>query len=579
MKTSHFSLQRSLLSLALMAAFAVPWAHAATLTVDPTAADAASAGDAKCSLREAVLSVNAAANTGDCVANVTEAYGSNDTVTLPAGTYRLTLGGLDEKEVTPATTPPTLTNLPDAGIGDLDLRKSVKMVGAGSGTTRIAWDPAETDPTKTDRIFHIFTTDTTTNVNVAIQGLTLASGKTFEVNLGIGPVPATGPLPTNYYLRRAGGGLALGGAAAIVLVDPNLSGADNANAGGLGGSTGGESGATAYTLVLTDVLVDANSAQGDGGGIYNAAPITATNVVVRNNTSTVNGGGLYNEGNASIINSSLSGNTAEGGGGSFLTGSNTVRFSGTTLNGNRAVGGGAISGRSGVTINMVNSTISGNLGEDVGAGLYTNSPASLRFVTIANNISGAESASAGSGINVYPSGSVVVSLKNVLLSGNKRGWEFATYPNPADDPTLPLANCGYTGSTMTITSLGNNLSSDATCATLVQGTDMNGLDPKIGDLADNTGPTLTHALLADSPALGAGAADTTVTVDQRGVTRDTVPDIGAYEVLAPVVPTGTGGGGGCSINPNAQFDGGLLGLLVAAAGGLLLRRRRNGASR
>jgi LPXTG-motif cell wall-anchored protein len=33
------------------------------------------------------------------------------------------------------------------------------------------------------------------------------------------------------------------------------------------------------------------------------------------------------------------------------------------------------------------------------------------------------------------------------------------------------------------------------------------------------------------------------------------------------------------MNPNAAFDGGLLGLLLAAMGGLLLRRRRGPAGR
>lgn len=580
MKAARLSLQRSLLSLALMSAFAVPGAYAATITVDPTADDAASAADAKCSLREAVLSVNAGAKVGDCVAAVLEGYGTNDTINLPAGTYTLTLAGLDEVQGAQPEAP--VLNTPDATIGDLDLIKSVKIVGAGSATTTIQWDPAATSSAGADRIFHVYTTDlATSNVNVVIEGVTLTNGKTFQVDLGEGPsstaIDAT--LPTTYYLRRAGGALAVGPAAAVVLIDPNIEGDENAEGRGGGeqpADPGGETGAD-YSLTLTDVKVLANKADGDGGGIYTGAAMTATNVVISGNTSLVNGGGLYNEGNTSITNSTISGNLAEGGGGAFLTGTQPVNFSGVTLSGNRAIGGGAISGRSGVTINMVNSTISGNLGDDVGAGLYTNSPAVLNFVTIANNIAGADSSTAGAGINVYPSGSVMVSVKNVLLSGNKRGWDPVAEPaGPADLAALPPANCGYTGSTMAITSLGNNLSSDATClTTLVQGTDKNSLDPKIGDLADNTGPTFTHALLAGSPALGAGAADATATLDQRGVSRDAIPDIGAYEEPTPVVPP-TDGGGGCTVNPRAQFDGGLLGLLAAAMGGLMLRRRRSG---
>jgi hypothetical protein len=263
---------------------------------------------------------------------------------------------------------------------------------------------------------------------------------------------------------------------------------------------------------------------------------------------------MYNEGNASITNSTFSGNKAEGGGGMFLTGANTVTISGTTLSGNRAIGGGAVSARSGVAVNLTNSTISGNLADDVGAGYYTNSQATMRFVTIANNIASADSPAAGVGINTFPSGSAALSLKNVLLSGNKKGWDPIAEPNGPADPSLLLsANCGYTGGASgSIMSAGYNLSSDTSCtAGLNQiASDKNNVDPKLDVLALNSpGLTQTHALLAGSPALGAGMAVVGVTVDQRGITRDATPDIGAYEeptppVTPPVTPPAASGGGG-----------------------------------
>ena len=249
---------------------------------------------------------------------------------------------------------------------------------------------------------------------MAIQGVTLSGGKTFQVDLLVDPANAN----FHYYLRRAGGALALGAAANVVHIDTTLTGSANANAGGLGGSTGGESGATAYTLALTDVIVDGNSAEGDGGGVYIAAQTTATNVVLSNNTSMTNGGGIYNEANTTITNSTLSGNTAEGGGGLFATGSNTVTFKGSTLSGNTAVGGGALSSRSGVTVKMVNSTVSGNTGSDVGAGIYTNGAVNLNFVTIAKNISAADSSTCRFRNQYLPCRCSTITLKNVLLEGN-----------------------------------------------------------------------------------------------------------------------------------------------------------------
>lgn len=463
--------------------------------------------------------------------------------------------------------PYVVDNTPNASDGDLDITKSAKIVGAGSASTITQWSTAEGQIR--DRIFHVFAE--TGTIDVQIQGVKLTNGQTLEEEIAPGAVAGT-----TYYLRRAGGAIEAGPAAAVVLVDPNKTGQENAE--GRGGSkrpTEPDEGGATFSLTPTDVIVDSNSAQGDGGGIHTAAAMTATNVVVSNNTSTTNGGGIYNEGNTTIAASTIENNRAEGGVGFFGTGSNVVNIAGVTLSGNSAVGGGAISGRSGVTMRIVNSTLSGNTGTDVGAGLYTNGIAELRFVTIANNLAGADSPTARSGINTFPSGSAGVTLKNVLLAGNKKGW--AEDMDDAEIAALPSANCGSTTGTPAIQSRGHNLSSDASCDSFftVAG-DLKSTDPKIGPLAQDGGPTQTHALAADSPALGAGESEADITVDHRGEPRDSPPDIGAFELPAPTDggDGGGGGGGGCTTNPNAKFDGGLLGLLAAAFAGLALRRRR-----
>jgi len=57
------------------------------------------------------------------------------------------------------------------------------------------------------------------------------------------------------------------------------------------------------------------------------------------------------------------------------------------------------------------------------------------------------------------------------------------------------------------------------------------IDPKLGTLASNGGPTKTHALLAGSPALDAASGADCPAKDQRGVVRPqgTGCDIGSYE--------------------------------------------------
>jgi VCBS repeat-containing protein len=65
------------------------------------------------------------------------------------------------------------------------------------------------------------------------------------------------------------------------------------------------------------------------------------------------------------------------------------------------------------------------------------------------------------------------------------------------------------------------------------------LDPKLGPLQDNGGPTWTHAVLPGSPAIDAGTNDIAPPTDQRGFARifdgnrDGFPviDIGAFEVV------------------------------------------------
>jgi hypothetical protein len=57
------------------------------------------------------------------------------------------------------------------------------------------------------------------------------------------------------------------------------------------------------------------------------------------------------------------------------------------------------------------------------------------------------------------------------------------------------------------------------------------IDPRLGPLADNGGPTRTHALLLGSPAVDAASTPDCPTTDQRGVSRPqgAACDIGSYE--------------------------------------------------
>jgi hypothetical protein len=83
-------------------------------------------------------------------------------------------------------------------------------------------------------------------------------------------------------------------------------------------------------------------------------------------------------------------------------------------------------------------------------------------------------------------------------------------------------------------SLGYNLIGDGTGGSGYTDTDLvgtpdNPIDPMLGPLQDNGGPTQTMALLAGSPALNAGDPNELGTPDQRGVLRAGGVNIGAYQ--------------------------------------------------
>ncbi len=211
MKTSILRLNRkAIFGLAVLAAAGALPVQAATLVAVPNAAGGV-ADDGACSLREAVMQINAGGASADCVNTAVDGFGTNDTITLPAGTYNLTVPGLDEGYTGSGTQedPYTVTNTPDTSKGDLDIRKSVRIVGAGADETVIRWDASVAEPDR-DRIFHVFTTEAGATVNVALEGMTIQGGRTYEDQFAQGD-PASDPgVPTLWYFRCAGGALRSG---------------------------------------------------------------------------------------------------------------------------------------------------------------------------------------------------------------------------------------------------------------------------------------------------------------------------------------------------------------------------------
>jgi CSLREA domain-containing protein len=259
------------------------------------------------------------------------------------------------------------------------------------------------------------------------------------------------------------------------------------------------------TVEIRDVTLRNGRVQGSGisgGGVRNLGALTLARSIVTANSTEGFGGGISSSSGDTVLilsESTVSGNTAGGGGGGLALDA-TATLTNVTLSGNRSLTdfGGGIYFFSDTRSTLNNATITGNSAPQRGGGIFAESAA---FIGNAPEI--ANSILAGNTAPVEPDCSGSVGSGGYNLVGNGTGCSgFAP------------ANHDLEGNTGAL------------------------LDPRLGPLAGNGGPTPTHALLAGSPALDAGnpaapgsgdaACEAT---DQRGVPRPggTRCDIGAFE--------------------------------------------------
>ena len=335
-------------------------------------------------------------------------------------------------------------------------------------------------------------------------------------------------------------------------------------------SRGGGISTVSGDISLTNSTISGNSTSGrssNGGGIRTlSGAISLTNSTVRGNSSSgqsSSGGGISTPfGSISLNGSELTGNVASGGGGGISATDASVSLINSTLRDNSADFGGGISIRSlygSASLTLTGSTISGNSGRAGGGGIYAISTSvALTGSTVSGN-SSSGSLARGGGIRLR-NGSA--SLINSTVTGNVTsgvggGINFSNNNQPAAN-RLTIINSIFVGNSdsgaapdvrafsdelhelVVEHSLIGDTAASAITATTGTGNILN-QPALLGPLADNGGPTLTHALLPGSVAIDAGnnalAVDddnAPLSTDQRGVGFDRVSgssiDIGAFEV-------------------------------------------------
>ena len=217
-----------------------------------------------------------------------------------------------------------------------------------------------------------------------------------------------------------------------------------------------------------------SSGPGSGGGIRSFPFLALARSLVRSNRADFEGGGLDASGPLMVRGSTVSGNIA-----------------GTS--------GGGIAAR---MADLENVTISGNQAALAGGGFLWDGPAALRNVTIAGN-----TAQAGGGIATHNCHvlcpPIPFEMQRTVIAGNTA--LSAVGGGPFDDCDGPA----HTGGAFNVLGTGCTPGPN----------DVSPLDPRLTPLGDHGGPTPTHALLPDSPAIDLAPAASCPQGDQRGRPR------------------------------------------------------------
>lgn len=496
-------------------------ASAATITVN-SLADATVAGNGQCTLREALNNANANADTtgGDCAAGT-----GTDTISLPL-TGTIVLGGTQ-----------------------LSITDSAVIQGPAAGTLTI-------DGNGASRIFYIYNNAALLDVTISrltLTGGTSASGSavsekgenltlsnvTITANTsgrGAVALPAGGTLNIQSSVISGNTGGSGGGAVfaksstALTINNSTLSGNQTTGKGGaafLYLSSG--------TIAITNSSITGNSAGSRGGGLFLysfTAAVTVSSSVVSGNTATSRGGGffLYKvNGPVTVSDTTISGNTSNNrGGGLFLyksTGPGVVTIQRSTISGNSAAfaGGGLFFYKTASTQTLEDTTVSGNTTNQAGGGIYLKGPfgagqlLDIRSTTMMSNTAATSGGNIEGGTSAND-----IHITNSIVAGGAA-------------PVGPDIN-----SNAAIISMNFSLLQSTANATVVGANNLTGVNPLLGPLANNGGPTQTRLPAAGSPVIDAGTAAGIPATDQRGLPRlvGPAPDMGSVEVQAALAVAG-----------------------------------------
>jgi hypothetical protein len=477
----------------------------ATLTVN-SSLDNNIPGDGLVTLREAIIAANANTTT-----DLGQTGSGADTIQFDSVAF-----------ATPAK-----INLV---FGEMTVSQSLSINGPGRSVLTI-------DGQQKSRIFNV----ATGTRDVSISDISLVRGRVVDPDHANGGAISSGA--GNLRLERvsitessvvtgdgdfdsaSGGGLIAGGSS-LTIISSTISGNSVTSRRAAGG--GIASGAKSVTI--TDSIIGNNTVTGpeaSGGGIsaaYSRPPLgggapdlTLTGTTIADNVSTSTGGGISVNGGlivGGLITRNRTTGTASGsgGGGIYSTGDLTVRETTVHANHSASLGGGirsgglivdstvsantSMAGGGGVDggfITVTNSTISNNTTAGDGGGIRATARATLNHATVTDNHSTAGRAGGVIANNIEVRAFSSIIAGNTAANGN---------PDLSSGTGTFILNYSLIGDALG-TTLAEAQTPDVNGNLIGHSTGSGIIDPKLGPLTDNGGPTATHALLAGSPAIDA----------------------------------------------------------------------------
>ena len=450
--------------------------------------------------------------------------------------------------------------------GYIDITKNITIDGSAASGLTISGN-------NSSRILHV----ATQGINVAVKNLKFIDGKAASSTM---PEGAGGAIKVTQYSTLTvenstfqnnkagrGGAIQVGYGGSLTVRNSTFTGNDGtlANDGFSAGAiaTYGAGGPTGTGKLIIENSTFTNNKGINGGAVYNMlGPLTIKNSVFKGNQSLKEGGALFTDGVSGsekdttggkliIEGSRFEGNQSVAGGGALYLWTynpDEVLIQDSTIMGNSVTRGGPYNvGRgggiefAGGKLTLLNTTVANNTAPVQGGGIWLNSntlSANITNSTISGNKAVAD---AGGGMFVLAADGRPINITNSTIANNFAGRDAgAIWTNSNNSDDVKLTNTLFAKNVAEVTKQGHtNFTLRDGGGNIIERI-VGGKGPVVtanSRYVDNlqldtlklVGDDWVHALLSGSPAINTGKVSGAPTIDQRRVSRDGSPDVGAFE--------------------------------------------------